>query len=66
MELKGQKYKMKGTKYLLNVVDIHSRKAWSVPLPNKKSEVVTKQRSDLIDKIIDEQKNLRGIPLTKK
>ena len=27
MELLGKKYKMKGTKYLLNVVDIHSRKA---------------------------------------
>ena len=28
MELKGKKYKMTGTKYLLNVIDIHSRKAW--------------------------------------
>jgi hypothetical protein len=27
MELEGKKYKMKCTKYLLNVVDIHSRKA---------------------------------------
>ena len=39
MELKGKKYKMKDTKYLLNVVDIHSRKAWSIPLPNKKVKV---------------------------
>jgi hypothetical protein len=56
MELKGKKYKMKGTKHLLNVVDIHSRKAWSTPLPNKQSEVVTKEMSDLIDKITEEQK----------
>jgi hypothetical protein len=66
MELKGKKYKMKDTKYLLNVVDIHSRKAWSIPLPNKKSEIVTKEMSDLIDKITNEQKELRGIPITKK
>ena len=66
MELKGKKYKMKGAKYLLNVVDIHSRKAWSIPLPNKKSEVVTKEMGDLIDKITKEQKELRGIPITKK
>jgi hypothetical protein len=66
MELKGKKYKMKDTKYLLNVVDIHSRKAWSIPLPNKKSEIVTKEMSDLIDKITEEQKKLRGIPITKK
>jgi len=66
MELKGKKYKMKDTKYLLNVVDIHSRKAWSIPLPNKKSEGVAKEMSDLIDKITEEQKKLRGIPLNKK
>jgi hypothetical protein len=66
MELKGKKYKMTGTKYLLNVVDIHSRKAWSIPLPNKKSEGVAKEMSDLIDKITEEQKKLRGIPLNKK
>jgi hypothetical protein len=59
MELKCKKYKMKGTKYLLNVVDTHSRKAWSIPLPNKKSEVVTAEMSDLIDKITEEQKKLR-------
>jgi hypothetical protein len=57
---------MKGTEYLLNVVDIHSRKAWSIPLPNKKSEGVAKEMSDLIDKITEEQKKLRGIPLNKK
>jgi hypothetical protein len=57
---------VKGTKYLLNLVDIHSRKAWSIPLHNKKSEVVTKEMSDLIDKITEEQKELRGIPITKK
>eukprot|EP01050_Picozoa_sp_SAG11_P018383 SAG11_NODE_2767_length_2997_cov_133.602830_3_plen_112_part_01 len=36
MELRTR-YKIKGTPYLLNVVDIHSRKAWSIPLPNKES-----------------------------
>ena len=66
MELKGEKYKMKDTKYLLNVVDIHSRKAWSIPLPNKKSIGVAKEMGDLIDKITEEQKKLRGIPLKKK
>eukprot|EP01050_Picozoa_sp_SAG11_P012856 SAG11_NODE_1458_length_4874_cov_218.142827_8_plen_453_part_00 len=62
MELKTR-YKIKGTPYLLNVVDIHSRKAWSIPLPNKESSTVTKAMSELIDIITKEQKQYRGIPL---
>ena len=61
MELKTR-YKIKGTPYLLNVVDIHSRKAWSIPLPNKESSTVTKAMSELIDTITKEQKEYRDIP----
>jgi hypothetical protein len=66
MELKGAKYTMEATKYILNVVDIHSREAYSILLPNKKSEVVTKKMSDLLDKITKEQYELRGIHVNKK
>ena len=65
MELKTR-YKIKGTPYLLNVVDIHSRKAWSIPLSSKKSEGVSKAMGDLIDKITTEQKEIRKIPKKEK
>eukprot|EP01050_Picozoa_sp_SAG11_P012137 SAG11_NODE_1332_length_5179_cov_193.229724_2_plen_414_part_00 len=61
MELRTR-YKINGTPYLLNVVDIHSRKAWSIPLPNKESSTVTKAMSELIDTITKEQKEYRDIP----
>eukprot|EP01052_Picozoa_sp_SAG31_P043951 SAG31_NODE_7494_length_1674_cov_1.495873_2_plen_423_part_01 len=61
MELKTR-YKMNKTPYLLNVVDIHSRRAWSVPLANKESETVTKAMSGIIDEITRETKRIRDIP----
>ena len=60
MELKGR-YKINKTPYLLNVVDIHSRKAWSIALPNKESKNVSNEMSKLIDQINKEQTKLRGI-----
>ena len=60
MELKSR-YKINKTPYLLNVVDINSRKAWSIPLPNKESKNVSKEMGKLIDQINKEQKKLRGV-----
>eukprot|EP01049_Picozoa_sp_SAG25_P025552 SAG25_NODE_12204_length_285_cov_0.833333_1_plen_73_part_01 len=45
--------------YLLNVVDIHSRKAWSVPLKNKEPKGVTSKMDTLIDEIEKEQSKIQ-------
>ena len=64
MELRG-KYKIKGQGkkkyYLLNVVDIHSRKAWSKLLTRKLSDMVTPAMEGIIKKITADQKEYRGL-----
>ena len=69
MELRG-KYKIKGQGkkkyYLLNVVDIHSRKAWSELLTRKLSDMVTPAMEGIIKKITADQKDYRGLKDAKK
>ena len=61
MELR-KRYKLKGKpkSYVLNVVDIHSRKAWSVPLPKKTSKGVTAAMRKILDEIARDQTRYRG------
>ena len=42
LEIGNFSHQNKGYKYLLNVIDIYSRYAWSIPLPNKTAAEVAK------------------------
>ena len=50
-------YKRNGYRFLLQVIDIHSRYAWSVPIPNKKAKTVT---AAFKDKVLSEAKRKNG------
>ena len=53
--------KVSGKTGVLNVVDVHSRKAWSVPIVNKKEATVLKAFKPIYDEIVADKKQVRHV-----
>ena len=52
-------YKVKGMDNSLNVVDIHSRRAWSVPLKDKETKTVTDAFRKILEEVTEDQRRLK-------
>jgi hypothetical protein len=52
-------YKVKGMDNSLNVVDIHSRRAWSVPLKNKETKTVTDAFRKILEEVTEDQRRIQ-------
>ena len=61
MDLMFFKPKVSGKTGVLNVVDVHSRKAWSVPIANKKESTVLKAFMPILDEIQQDGKEVRHV-----
>ena len=61
MDLMFFKPKVSGKTGVLNVVDVHSRKAWSVPIANKKEATVLKAFEPIFDEIVADGKKVRHV-----
>ena len=52
-------YKVKGMDNALNVVDIHSRRAFSVPLKDKETKTVTDAFRKILEQVTDDQRKFQ-------
>jgi len=61
MDLMFFKPKVTGKTGVLNVIDVHSRKAWSVPIANKKEATVLAAFKPILQEIVSDGKEVRHV-----